>query len=346
MIKNTIIFPLIVASIFGCTEKKLNFETMSKIDAHVHIRYNGPELLDQAKKDNFKVLAIMTDHYDINWQERFIEKQKKNHPNQFEYITTFTMKDWDNPEWQSKTIAHLKEAFDEGAIGIKIWKNVGMEYKDTDSNFVMIDNPRFDPIFNFIESQGKTLTGHIGEPRDCWLPLDEMLANSNRRYYSTNPQYHMYRHPDHPSYDQQINSYKKVLEKHPNLRYVGCHLASIEWNLKELAKVLDEFPNLAVDLAARIDDLQLLDSEEVGKFFMTYQDRILYGTDLSIKEEHDPKTYAEHAHQTWMNDWKYFTTDSLLSLPGLDQPVRGLNLPAVVIEKIYRLNAEKWYPGI
>lgn len=255
------------------------------------------------------------------------------------------MQGWDEPDWQEKTTAHLKNAFEKGAIGVKVWKNIGMEFKDKNDNFVMIDDSKFDPIFDFIESEGKTLTGHIGEPKDCWLPLDKMMASSNREYYKEYPEYHMYLHPELPSYEDHIKAYEHVLEKHPNSRYVACHLASIEWSMKELAMRLDRFPNMAVDLAARIDDLQLLEREPVRRFFMEYQDRILYGTDLSIKQEHDPKTFTAHMNNGWMQDWIYFSTDSVMTIPGIEKPVRGLNLPVPVLKKIYRVNAQKWYLG-
>ena len=330
----------------GCTKKKPDFTSMPKIDAHLHIRYSGPEFLDQAMADNFKVISIFVDHSDISWQKSFIEQQKKNRLNQIEYITTFTMQGWDEPDWQEKTMAHLKNEFENGAIAVKVWKNIGMVFRDKDSNFVMIDHPQFGPIFDFIESQGKTLTAHIGEPLDCWLPLDQMKANSNREYYRNHPQYHMYLHQDFPSYNEQIQSYERMLEKHPNLRYVGCHLASIEWSMDELAKRLDRFPNMAVDLAARIDDIQLQDREVVRDFFIRYQDRILYGTDFSINEMHDPIAFAKQAHQTWLRDWTYFSTDSVMTIPGIDKSVHSLDLPSSVLNKIYRLNAQKWYPGI
>ena len=334
---------IFLLSVNGCKKSQLEFTTMQKIDAHLHIRYSGAEFLDQAATDNFKVIAILTDHYDIGWQKEFIDRQRLQHAQQIAYITTFTIQGWDDPDWQEKTIAHLKNEFANGAIGVKVWKNIGMEFKDKDTNFVMIDHPRFDAIFDFIESQGKTLTGHIGEPRDCWLPMEKMIAESNRRYYTANPEYHMYHHSEYPSYEDQINSYKRMLKKHPHLRYVGCHLGSIEWSMAELAKVMDEFPNMTVDLAARIDDIQLLDRDKVRQFFINYQDRILYGTDLNIKEQHDPKAYAEYAHQTWLNDWTYFATDSVLTIPGIDKPVAGLDLPDVVLEKIYRRNVARCY---
>lgn len=229
---------------------------------------------------------------------------------------------------------------------MNVWKNIGMQFQDKNGHFVMIDDPKFDPIFDFIESHGKKLTGHIGEPRHCWLPVEKMLASSNCEYYEEQPQYHIYLHPEFPAYEDHIKAYECMLEKHPTIRYMGCHLASLEWSLEELARRLDRFPNMAVDLAARIDDLQILEREEVRQFFIKYQDRILYGTDLSIKEKPDPKAYTEHMHQTWLQDWVYFATDSIITISGIEKPVRGLDLPASVLRKISRVNAQKWYKRI
>jgi predicted TIM-barrel fold metal-dependent hydrolase len=330
----------------GCSDRSLSFSELEKIDAHIHLRYTGVEFLDQAASDRFQVIAILTDHYDIPWQLGFLEIQAENRPQQFKYLTTFTMKGWDEPDWQQNTLNQLKTEFAKGALGVKVWKNIGMEFRDKNGDFVMIDNPGFDPIIDFIETNDKTLTGHIGEPRDCWLPLEQMIVPSNREYYSANPNYHMYQHPEYPSYETQISSYERMLEKHPNIRYVACHLGSIEWDMKELAKRLDRFPNMAVDLAARVDDIQFLEQTEVRDFFIQYQDRILYGTDLSIREHHDPLAYAQEMHRTWKNDWRYFATDSLLTIEGLDKPVVGMHLPPQVLQKIYYSNAKKWYPEI
>ncbi|MFC1481381.1 amidohydrolase family protein [Candidatus Neomarinimicrobiota bacterium] len=336
----------ILLLMFSCAKEVVKFETLEKIDAHVHVRYGGTEFLDQAVKDNFKVVVIILDHYEIDTQLEYVEQQKGLHPKQFAYTTAFPIAGWDEPDWQSKTIERLRKAFESGASGVKIWKNIGMEFKDVDGKFVTIDDPKFDPIIDFIESQGKTLTAHLGEPRDCWLPLDEMLGNSNRNYYEGHPEYHMYQHPEYLSYEEQIEAMERMLDKHPNVRYVGCHLASIEWSVQELAARLDRFPNMAVDLAERIDDLQLLDRDEVRQFFIDYQDRLLYATDFGIDEEDDVAAATQQIHDIWMQDWVYFSTDKDMTIKGIDQPVKGLDLPPEVLKKIYRDNALKWYPEL
>ncbi len=337
------VIPLIAALFFSsCGEKKLTFETMPKIDAHVHFRIPGPEVMQAAVAAKFKVINIVVDSRPVDPQKGFILSQKKAFPNDMLYITSFPITDWDEPDWQQNTIESIKQDFANGAKALKVWKNIGMEFQDKDGNFVMIDDPKFDPIFNLVEAEDKTLTGHLGEPRDCWLPLEEMKAASNKNYFKNNPHYHMYLHPEYPSYEDHIAAMKNMLRKHPNMRYVGCHLASLEWSPSELAKFLDEFPNAAVDMAARIDDWQNVDQVELRELLLKYQDRILYATDKGVREN-NLDGFNERLLATWKNDWKYFATDEIVPVSKSDQQVKGLNLPQDILEKLYYKNAQKWY---
>ena len=58
---------------------------------------------------------------------------------------------------------HLESTFNDGAIAVKIWKNIGMDFRDKEGELVMIDNPKFDLIFNHIKEKGIVLIGHQGE---------------------------------------------------------------------------------------------------------------------------------------------------------------------------------------
>jgi len=335
-----------MSSAWTAPDQLTDFLSFEKVDAHLHIRYNGTEFLDQAAADRFKAILVVVDHNNVAEQLAFIERQKQLHPDRFRFVTSFQVDRWNEPSWQQETAKLLEDSFKKGAIGVKVWKNIGMELRDKDGRFVMIDDPRFEPIFDLVEKRGKTLTGHIGEPRDCWLPLDQMASESNRRYYKGHPEYHMNLHPEYPTYEAQIAAVEHMLEKHPKLRYVGCHVASIEWNLEKLGKFLDRFPNAAVDLAARVDDLQLLNRDAVRQFFIKYQDRLLYATDLEISEGQNPQAVCDRLHTRWTQEWKYFSTDEETTISGTETKVRGLALPADVLRKIYQTNAKKWYPGI
>ena len=125
--------------------------------------------------------------------------------------------------------------------------------------------------------------GHLLEAfKRWWLPIDSMTVPGDSSYFTNNPQHHMYLHPEYPSYEAQLDARDNMLTKHPDLIFVGAHLGSLEWNVAELAKRLDRFPNMAVDIAARMNHLQIQDRSTVREFFINYEDRLLYGTDIGV----------------------------------------------------------------
>jgi predicted TIM-barrel fold metal-dependent hydrolase len=157
----------------------------------------------------------------------------------------------------------------------------------------------------------------------------------------------MYLHPDYPSHEELIAARDRMLAKHPGLKYVGCHLGSQEWDVDVLAKSLDQFPHMSVDMAARIPHFKVQDREKVRKFIIRYQDRLLYGTDMSIHGDGSPGWSEERARsileQTWMKDWEYFTTDVMFTQDDKVREYQGLKLPTPVLKKIYYKNARRMY---
>ena len=336
----------------GCTTDyytESDYKSIEKIDTHMHLHSKSTALSELAQEDNFRLLNVMVDVPDyppIEAQEQFSLQQINAFPDRVKYLTAFTLEDWDSAQWVNETIEQLKSSFDNGALGIKIWKNIGMVYKDSADRFIMIDNPRFDPIIQYVIQQNKTVMGHLGEPKNCWLPVEQMTVNNDKNYFKNNPEYHMFLHPEYPSYEDQINARDNFIARHPDMRFVGAHLGSLEYNVDSLAKRLDKFPNMAVDMAARISHLQYqskTDREKVRNFMIKYYDRLIYGSDTGIETDSDPATIKKQLHDRWINDWKYFTTDELMKVEEVDGEFQGLKLPKKVIEHIYFNNAVKWF---
>src|SRR5690606_17140390 len=160
---------------------------VDKIDVHTHVMTDRNTFVDQAKKDNFRMLNIVVD---LSRGEEFIKKQydyciaqKNVNPGEFEIATSFSIEDWDNPDFIKNTIAWLDKGFGEGAIAVKVWKNIGMEFRDKNDQLIMIDNPRLDTIFNHLASRKIPLVGHLGEPKNSWLPIVQMTTNNDQRYF-------------------------------------------------------------------------------------------------------------------------------------------------------------------
>lgn len=326
-----------------------DYANVSKTDVHVHVFTNSNDFADIARAENFKLVSVALDAANttagVQRQFDFCQIQKANNPATVESITAFSMEGWDQADWLEKNLAWLDSSINEGAIGVKIWKNIGMVYRDKDGKLVMIDDPGFDPIFKMLAERQVPVLGHLGEPKNCWLPLEEMTTNNDRNYFDEHPQYHMYQHPDLPSYEEQIAARDRMLEKNPDLIFVGAHLGSLEWSVDELAKRLDKFPNMAVDMAARMGQLFYqthFDREKVREFFIKYQDRLLYATDLSASGTESAGSLRKELHATWMRDWKYLVTNDSLSSDLVNVPYQGLQLPREVVDKIYDGNARKW----
>jgi len=344
---------LFVISVPGCAKKDVvsQLKAMPKIDAHMHMRGNFQAAWAVYDKYHFKYFNICTRGLDIdrlNKQREISKKLIKEHPDRFAYATSFELVTRYQPGWVERVTKQLEADFNDGAIAVKVWKEIGMEMKDPQGNYTQIDDPMFKPIFDFIEKKDKTLVAHIGEPLNCWLPLDKMTVNNDRDYFSRHPQYHMFLHPEMPSHEQIMAARDRMLSQHPNLRVVGCHLGSLEYDVDKLAECLDEHPNFAVDTAARICHLQIQDREKVRRFLIKYQDRVLYGTDI-IFGSLDPKGKGwsqEQAEATYQRDLEYFATDKEMTAPEVNGTFRGLALPMPVLKKLFYENAVKWYPGM
>lgn len=326
-----------------------DFDSVKKIDTHIHLNSENPALDELAKTDNFILLDVnvdVPDYPDMKEQRRLGLLHATQHPDQVKFLAAFTMANWNSLAWTRNSIEELRDVFGHGALGIKVWKNIGMVEKDTSGNFIMIDNPRFDSVINFVIQQDKTVMGHLGEPKNCWLPVEQMTVNNDRSYFKNHPEYHMFLHPEYPSYEDQINARDRFLERHPDMRFVGAHLGSLEWSVDELAKRLDKFPNMAVDMAQRICHLQyqtIQDREKVRNFMIKYQDRLIYATDSDISNEGDPEQTKKGVHETWLEDWKYFVTEDAMTVDEVNGSFKGLDLPKEVIDKIYYKNAVRWF---
>lgn len=326
-----------------------DFYSVAKIDAHTHINTTEQAILEQAVEDNFTFISINVDAFPdtpIELQQEYSLRQRQNYPQNFHYLTTFRVNGFEQPGWKDSVMNYLKESFDKGAVGVKVWKNIGMGEKDRFGKDIFIDDPVFSPVLSWLQKTDMPLTGHIGEPKSCWLPLEKMVMTGDVNYYSKNPEYHMYLFPESPDYETQIEHRDSMLQLFPGLVFVGAHLASLEWSIDELAKRLDAYPLMSVDLAERIWYLQyqsVENFEKVYDFVIKYQDRLLYGTDIIIDDTQNQEEERKNAHDLWMRDWLYFTTSDLMTSPALPQEFYGLHLPKSVVDKIYSKNAERIY---
>ncbi|GAA0312608.1 hypothetical protein GCM10009087_23430 [Sphingomonas oligophenolica] len=333
-----------------------DFARVPKLDAHVHANVDDQAFLAIAAKDGFELLSINVDYPDfppLPLQAAIAEKKRAADPGRFHYATTFSMKGFGTPGWTERTNAAIDAALARGAVAVKVWKNIGMVERDPEGKRIFLDDPRFDGVMKHLEERHVPLIAHQGEPKNCWLPLDQMSTDNDRSYFREHPEYYMYLHPEEPSYESLMAARDRFVARHPHLSFVGAHMASLEWSVDALAKFLDRFPNATVDIAARITQVQAQSRDDYGKvraFFLKYQDRLMYGTDLTqnppdpnARAQNPPATgdFAKEADDAWRSDWHYLATDGSEHVGAIKADVKGLALPRTVIDKLYYRNARR-----
>jgi predicted TIM-barrel fold metal-dependent hydrolase len=221
-----------------------------------------------------------------------------------------------------------------------------MIVRDSNGRYVMPDDPRLEPIYSMLQREHIVLLGHMAEPLNCWLPYSQMTVKGDVEYFREHPEYYMYLHPDRPGHDQILAARDRMLSAHPQLRFDAVHLASLEYDVNKVAAFLDRFPEADVDLAARMPQVEYqaeTQPEKVRRFFIRYQNRILYGTDDAYGPSDDPQAVAEIAAD-WHHDWLFLVTADELHSPDLKRGFRGMHLPRSVIDEIYRKNALALFP--
>lgn len=318
------------------------------IDAHVHVFKTDPKFQEMLDRLHLTLLNILvmddTLPYRKQLQPQVADALALMHSSRGHVVlcTTFDPYTFNDPSFEKTTLKQLNENFAQGAIAVKIWKNLGMEIKDPGGKFVMPDDPKFAPIYNEIAKRGKTLLTHVAEPDVAWGPPDP--SDPSWSYYQENPQWFLYNKAGFPAKKTILEARDHILAANPKLRMVGVHLGSMEKDLDGIARRLDRYPNFAVDTAARMEYLMMAPPEKVRTFLIKYQDRVLYGTDLDLLATTDVNEAQKDWQSTYVRDWKFLATDETFEQDG--RKIQGLKLPESVLRKIFRDNAQHWIPGV
>jgi len=253
-------------------------------------------------------------------------------------VSTIGWMDWtgiDRPDFFSKAVEYLERQVDRGAIGFKLWKDLGLTLRDARGELVRVDDERLDPLFDKARELDVPIMFHTADPAAFFEPLDRF----NERYEE------LAAHPDWSFHGAQYGK-RELLEqrncvfaRHPRTRFIGAHMGESPEDLGFAAAMLDRFSNVAVDISSRVAELGR-QPYTAREFFLNYADRILFGADLLP----DVGMYRLYYRFLETAD-EYFDYPSHASRQGRWM-VYGLFLPDEVLRKIYRENALRWLPGI
>jgi predicted TIM-barrel fold metal-dependent hydrolase len=254
----------------------------------------------------------------------------KPYPDRF---AVFVQLDWtnlDTPDFAQQMVRQIDDAVARGARGLKITKELGLRVRFRSGKLLTVDDPRLDPIWAECGRLGIPVAIHVTDPEAFFHPLD--ATNERFEELTDNPDWSFYG-PQSPSKESIIEARDRMFAKHPNTTFISLHVGNWPENLDYVSDVLNRHPNVMVEIGAREAELGR-QPRRARRFFLEYQDRILFGTDFSVSEE----MYRNHFR--WLE-----TADEYFDYWAAPEQGRwkiyGIDLPDEVLEKVYHRNAEK-----
>lgn len=227
-----------------------------------------------------------------------------------------------------RCVLRLDECVAAGAIGMKIWKDLGLRLRDHDGTLLRIDDSRLDPFFARAAELGVFIMFHTADPAAFFLPTD--AHNERFEELSAHPDWSFY--GSRYTKDELLEQRNRVFACHPSTRFVAAHMGEQPENLEGLAMVLEKYPNVQLDMSARVAELGR-QPFTARKFFLRFANRILFGADLL------PEISMYRGHfRFFETEDEYFEYPSHASRQGRWQ-IYGIGLPDAVLEQIYRINA-------
>jgi len=322
---------------------------LTAIDVHTHF---GPDAADRAlellERHGIDVAVNLSGGYPGGGLEEQLAAAAR-HPGR---IVVFTTPNWplarEGPGYGARMADDLSRAAALGARGLKIPKVLGLGLHDASGARVPVDAAELDPLFERAGELGLPVAIHTGDPIAFWQPPDD--RNERHAELAAHPAWSEWK-KDVPAWDALHAELERRIARHPHTTFIAVHFGNAPERPELVAAMLDRYPNLLIDTAARIPEIGRHPADAMRDFFIRYQDRILFGTDLGVGRRltlgsggSEPPGDDE-VERFFASSWRYFeSADRGFPHPTPiqgDWTIDGIHLPPEVLAKIYRGNAAR-----
>lgn len=307
------------------------------VDVHSHhwrmAEQDLDKLIRQMDSMNMQVVVNLSGRGGERLKNMMDNIKKYGYEDRIVLFTNIEIRSIDEPDWTVETIKQIEYDYENGARGLKIYKSQGMSNQDSSGDRIKINDPRIAPIFDKCGELGMPILIHSADPKPFWEPHDE----NNERWLELKLRPRRKRGPDNPaSWETIIGEQHAIFKNHPNTTFIAAHMGWYANDLKKLSELMEEMPNMYVEIGAVIAELGR-QPRMANWFFEKYQDRVLFGKD-SYKPEEYPTYFRvlESADEYFPYYKRYHAFWRMY----------GLNLPDEILEKLYYKNALKIIQGI
>jgi uncharacterized protein len=249
--------------------------------------------------------------------------------NRFELWCGFDYTDYDKPGYGPAAVKELERCFKKGARGVgeEGDKGLGMFFNDPVKAWGMhFDDPRMKPLFAKCAQLGMPISIHVADP--IWMY--EKIDSTNDGLINADTWRIDMTKPGIIGFDALIQTLENAVRDNPKTIFIACHAGNLNHDLEKLGILFDKYPNFYADISARYAESAPV-PRYTRAFYERYQDKLLYGTDMS----YTTAMYRTTFRILESNDEHFYETE----LFGYHWPLYGLGLPKDVLKKIYHDNA-------
>ena len=229
----------------------------------------------------------------------------------------------------SSTIAELERCVKLGAKGVGEISDKGAGLRGANPP-MHLDDPRMDPILERLADLKLPINVHVGDPKWMYEPMDEHNDLLFESYY-----FRLDNKKDIKDLAGMVATLEGALKKHPRTTFVACHFMNQTFDLDQLGRMFDKYPNLYADVSQR--EAYVAAIPRFAKQFMEkYADRLVYGTD----QGYSLPMYRNTFHIWETLDEHFFAWD----VSNSPWPLSGIGLSDATLKKFYRDNALRILP--
>lgn len=332
-------------SMLHVTETKVEKARFPVIDIHTHLTSEPlatpAELLAVMDRRNLRMLVNVTGGFGATLKAN-VQKYDRAHPGRFLTFTEPAWKRANEPGYAKLQVEMVEQAKRDGARGLKVLKTLGLFLRDGAGKLVKVDDPRFDPMWDTCGRLNLPVAIHVSDPIAFFQPIDRY--NERFEELANHPDWSFYG-KDFPSNAELLAARDRVIARHPKTTFVVLHVGNFSEDLGHVSRSLDRFPNMNVELGARIGELGR-QPRASRKFFEKYQDRILFGTDATPNGVNFPQQlYGDLLYQIYFRfletEDEYFDYAPAAVPPQGRWRIYGVGLPDQILRKVYNANAAR-----
>jgi predicted TIM-barrel fold metal-dependent hydrolase len=327
------------------THLSVGAKSQNGVDLSAERQYLGKpeELTAVMDRKNIRAMVNLTGGYDDGLTD-VIAKYDKAYPGRFYSFAEPCYAKFRQPNYPQIQADEIERAHHAGAKGLKILKTLGLYLREniTSGTLVKIDDPRFDPMWDACGQLNMPVAIHVSDPIAFFTPTDRF----NERFEELNnhPDWSFYGH-DYPSNAELLEARNRVFARHPRTQFLVLHVGNFAENLDNVSENLDRYPNMTVDIAARIGELGR-QPRRSRRFFDRHQDHILFGTDATPHGDETPQqVFNDRLYEIYYRfletEDEYFDYAPANVPPQGRWRIYGIGLPDPVLRKVYNQNAAR-----